>query len=470
MRRNPRSGFSLLELSVVLVIIAVAVGFGLTGGRNAIEGSDRVTTQQRLNTIKKALDAYATLNGYLPCPARRDLIPSSSSFGAESRSGTSCTVAGDIKNVPASPSTPTIYIGAVPVRTLGLPDAYAADAWSNKFLYAVSMNHVGDNTSMLTRDGPIVIRYGNRTGTNYVLTTDRSGSTGPSATYVVLSHGINGKGAYPLIGTAVGTACGSDWYNDVANCDDTDANFYDTEYNTNTNTTAYFDDYIVWGSNALERSPSVSPDASSSGTCLSSGGTACEYAINTAGSTPDCDVTCANAGYSASGAQVTNCTYSASCAQGDNLSCDYQCCCSGTPPAGCSAVSGYTWNTNCTGDVPVIAHAGSTTVTNSAAGYTGSITASCSNGTITYSGASCTAISATSSTSSTSSSTGGQSGCSSGNCEEWCAPCRNNRGQIRYGGRLCERFIVSTNPCQAACVYAGCGWGWRGGYGCYHCP
>ena len=117
--RTARRGFSLLELSVALVVVALVVGFGVTGGKNALEGSDRVTTQQRLAVIKKALDNYARLNGYLPCPARRDLTPSNASFGVESRagSGITCTVAGDIKNVPAAPAVPTIFIGAYIVAT-----------------------------------------------------------------------------------------------------------------------------------------------------------------------------------------------------------------------------------------------------------------------------------------------------------------------------------------------------------------
>lgn len=469
-RHRPRSGFSLLELSVALVVVALVVGFGVAGGRNAVEGSSRVETQQRLVTIKKALDNYAKMNGYLPCPARRDLTPSAASFGVESRSGADCTVAGDIKYVPAAPSTPLVYIGAVPVRTLGLPDSYAADSWSNKFLYGVSKNHVGNPLSYATADGTITIKYGNKSGTNYTITTKRDGAAGPAATYVVISHGPDGKGAYPLIGTAAAKACGTGNNNDVENCDQLDAVFYDTAYNEGSNPTIFFDDYIVWASNALERTPLVSVDNASLGTCLSSGGVACESAINNVGETPDCDAVCSGAGYSASGAAVSNCTYSASCSAGSKLSCSYQCCCSGIPPSGCSP-TGVTWGSgNCSGHVPILPHGGTHVVNNAAPGYVGSETATCNNGALNYSSATCNAVTSTSSTSSTSSSTGGLAGCSTGNCNEWCAPCRGGGGGRRFRSHICEKFLISEDPCVAACVYAGCGWGARGGYSCYGCP
>ena len=466
-----RKGFSLLEMSVALVVVALVVGFGVTGGKNALEGSDRVTAQQRMEVIKKALDNYARLNGYLPCPSRRDTTPTSATFGVESRSGTACTVAGDIKNVPAAPGVPTIYIGGVPVRTLGLPDAYASDSWSNKLLYAVGMNHVGSPSSYANANGPITLRFGNRTGVNYTITTTNTGTPGPSATYVVVSHGPDGKGAYPHIGTAIAKACGTSDNNDVENCDQLDATFYDSEYNEGASSKTFFDDYIVWATNALERNP-VTPAAGTTGICLAGGGLACDYAINTPGQAPDCEATCTAAGYTSSGASMTNCTYNASCTQGGNTMCNYQCCCSGQPPAGCAATS-TTWGSgNCSGGVPLLPHNGSATIQNATFGYQGSVVATCTNGSVAYSSAACNSLTPTSSStsstsaSSTSSSSGGLDGCSSGNCERWCAPCT----KPPKSGQLCEKYIISKSPCVAHCLYAGCFRDWRNGYICTPCP
>ncbi len=450
-------GFSLLELSVALIIISLLLGFGMTAGKDALEGSDRVSTQQRMATIQKALDNFARQNGYLPCPAKRSLAPGTSGFGEESRAATVCTAAGDIANVPIAPGTPVIYIGAVPVATLGLPDAYAADAWTNKFLYAVGMEFVGSPTSYEVSDGPITVMYGDVSGTNYAITTDRAGDPGAAAAYVVLSHGPDGKGAYPLNGTAVGKACGATTNNDVANCDDTDATFYDTEYNDGTNAPTFFDDYVVWSSNALSRSELVSPDDSSGGNCLAVPASACLTAIATAASAPDCNTLCSAAGYSSSGPSTTNCTYDGACA-GVKQRCDYQCCCTGVPTGGCEAATDA-WGGGCIGDVPILPQGGTATIINTIEGFTGTETATCNaggTGVVAYSAEACSVTSPG----------GDPGGCSSGNCSNWCAPCIGglpHTGQVNTS--LCKKIITSSDPCEAVCAYRHCSTG-----ACAPCP
>ena len=152
-----RRAFSLLELSVVLAIIGLIAGLGISLGGNLMSGSDRIATQQRLITIRTTLESYAQKNGYLPCPASRADIPTDANFGVERRdvAGSPCTkFAGDTDMilVPAA-AADKVYIGALPTATLGLPASYAADAWGNKFLYAVSANHIagtGSYSGMLT--------------------------------------------------------------------------------------------------------------------------------------------------------------------------------------------------------------------------------------------------------------------------------------------------------------------------------
>ncbi|MEJ0010876.1 MAG: prepilin-type N-terminal cleavage/methylation domain-containing protein [Alphaproteobacteria bacterium] len=77
--------------------------------------------------------------------------------------------------------------------------------------------------------------------------------------------------------------------------------------------------------------------------------------------------------------------------------------------ANCAAVGSTSWLTSCSGSVPALNGGASTTVTNSAANYTGSETATCSNGTVTYSNPSCTSTSCSATTASW---TGTASGCS----------------------------------------------------------
>jgi prepilin-type N-terminal cleavage/methylation domain-containing protein len=345
MRHTLRRGFSLLELSVVIGIISLIAGAGISLGSGALQAADRVATQERLNTIKLALDSYARTYGYLPCPYDRALVPSSANFGRESRGAPSTSCTASSPGVIGIPGTPTMYIGGIPVRTLGLPDSYAGDAWGGKLTYAVTAAHVANAAGYATGDGVLEVRYGDKTGTNYSTTTRRrtisytgaadagGGNTnftvgtdpttsidgqyvhvysagnpqvykgsyvgtrddattvtltglawsandtgtltwqepGPAASYVVVSHGPDGRGAFPLNGAAVPgvklcntsatantspppcTSSASTQCNDIPNCDDTDGVFYDTAYNDAANPAQYFDDYIVWGSNAWAR-------------------------------------------------------------------------------------------------------------------------------------------------------------------------------------------------------------------------
>ncbi len=264
-----RKGFTLVELAVVLVIVSILVTFGVTIGTNAVVNASRMTTRSRLATIQSALDNYAKSTGYLPCPASRALVSSSASFGIENRdtvSHTTCTTTTGLVRAPATGAT-YVFIGAVPVRSLGLPDAYAGDAWGNKFTYAVSAAHVTVGSYAIV-DGPITVNTG-----SFTLTTARStplgaNQPGPGATYVVISHGKDGKGAWPLNGTSVGQACAASTL-DAANCDDSDMTFTDAPFNDGNQASVYFDDYVVWGSNMLDRLPTSKggPGAGCTGVC-----------------------------------------------------------------------------------------------------------------------------------------------------------------------------------------------------------
>lgn len=330
-----RFGFSLLELSVVMVVLSLIAGFGINMGAGALKAADRVTTQERLNTIKIALDSFAKTNGYLPCPADRQWRLTDANFGVEVRVG---TYTGSLSGNPVCGNSGTslvqvgasagrVFIGGIPTRTLGLPDAYAGDAWGSKFTYAVSAPHTADILSYYRNDtagngtGQISIRYGDRSGTNYSLTTITQNTGDPAsttllpsissltpgtpthaATYAVVSHGRDRRGAFPLNGSAVpvgryciattdntspmpcNTNASKNLCNDIENCSDAvptmDASettggtvFYDTAFNDGDNAAQYFDDYIVWGTNTQMRAPIQYDYYEGTGEC--GAGTAC---------------------------------------------------------------------------------------------------------------------------------------------------------------------------------------------------
>lgn len=271
-----RHGFSLLELSVVLVLLGLIVGFGVNIGQTAVKGSSRLTTQERMALVKESLDAYAARNGYLPCPADPALLPSTANYGLESRgaAGAGCLSTGGVF------STAGVWFGTLPVRNLGLDEGYVSDVWGNKLTYAVSENHNGNTLALPTAISGGWNSYADRTGTITVnsgtiaapvtISSTRdlaNGSVpGAGATYVVISHGPNGRGAYGMDSTAAKSCTAG--FIDTQNCDRNNAVFFDSTYNDGAQTTTQFDDYVVWGSNTAARTPvDLLPDTCPAGVC-----------------------------------------------------------------------------------------------------------------------------------------------------------------------------------------------------------
>jgi prepilin-type N-terminal cleavage/methylation domain-containing protein len=112
-------GFSLIEIAVVLLIIAVLVSIVAIPISSRDEQSRISEMNRQLDTIKEALIVYAFANGRLPCPATDgNIYGAANSSGAESPTGGgACTV--KLGSVPAS------ALGVSPVDSSG----FAIDAW-----------------------------------------------------------------------------------------------------------------------------------------------------------------------------------------------------------------------------------------------------------------------------------------------------------------------------------------------------
>lgn len=63
-----QQGFSLIEISIVLVIVGLLLGGLMTPLATQFENSKRNETQQTLETIAEALYGFALTQGRLPCP------------------------------------------------------------------------------------------------------------------------------------------------------------------------------------------------------------------------------------------------------------------------------------------------------------------------------------------------------------------------------------------------------------------
>ena len=124
---SKQQGFSLIELSIVIIISGLLFAAAVTGYKNYFETSRIQKTQARFDTITQAMDRFFAAYGRYPCPARLDLGPDDVGFGVETRcdlapptSGISVAI-GQV-NRDSDPTTPSINseirIGAIPFVTL----------------------------------------------------------------------------------------------------------------------------------------------------------------------------------------------------------------------------------------------------------------------------------------------------------------------------------------------------------------
>ncbi|MBV2234392.1 MAG: prepilin-type N-terminal cleavage/methylation domain-containing protein [Sterolibacterium sp.] len=123
MQRHQRA-FSLLEMAIVLLILALLLGSSLRLLEVQFDLQRTRETQKMLEEIRESLIGFAMANGRLPCPA------SPASQGIES---------------PVGGGVCTQINGLLPAASLGLPNVdnqgFLPDAWglpSNRIRYAVS--------------------------------------------------------------------------------------------------------------------------------------------------------------------------------------------------------------------------------------------------------------------------------------------------------------------------------------------
>lgn len=117
-----QTGFSLIELALVLVILTLAVGGALVPLNAQIEQRRLDETTQLLNEVNDAVLGFAIRNGRLPCPA------SATSNGNED------PVGGGVCASPHNGYVPAVSLGLGHLDTQG----YLLDAWGNRLRYAVT--------------------------------------------------------------------------------------------------------------------------------------------------------------------------------------------------------------------------------------------------------------------------------------------------------------------------------------------
>jgi len=138
--RRASSGFTLIELAVVLVITGLLIAAYLDASRLWLENRRRDATMEHISLIHDAMTHYYARNGAYPCPAVPVALPP------------------DQKDVDCATTDPAairqaeqhgmafitskagrkIVEGAVPYKHLSIPRESTLDGWGNQFTYAVT--------------------------------------------------------------------------------------------------------------------------------------------------------------------------------------------------------------------------------------------------------------------------------------------------------------------------------------------
>ncbi len=239
-------GFTLIELSIVMLIIGILIA-------GALQVYGVWFIQQQNEQLEETLDVVrAALGDFIqddpdeddplldpvryPCPASPTAKPGDGNYGVEfcptgalgSCDNGVCVVAGTGGNV---------FIGAVPTVALGIAGKYMNDPFRNKFTYAVSAD--------LTPEGALLP---GGTGTGAITVRDDSNEITDTASFVLLSHGRDGAGSYTSHGAANPAGCrtpgGLD--GDSENCDNGNAVFRVTQRMVTASNDDFYDDMAVF--------------------------------------------------------------------------------------------------------------------------------------------------------------------------------------------------------------------------------
>ncbi|HIJ85105.1 MAG: prepilin-type N-terminal cleavage/methylation protein [Magnetococcales bacterium] len=164
-RCNP-TGFSLVEMSVVMLTLSVVIGGGISTLSGVREKQQRQKSDSSMEKIQEALLGYAIANGYFPCPdvGVNAMNGANANFdGGEDRNGTVCRNS----------------FGVLPWRDLSLQPR---DSWLNYYSYHVATGYSNSSQPLqCNAASTLKIVEGTRLFADNV-------------PFVVVSHGKNGMG------------------------------------------------------------------------------------------------------------------------------------------------------------------------------------------------------------------------------------------------------------------------------------
>lgn len=220
-----QKGFTLVEMAMVLLIVSLLLGGLIPTVSGQIERQHVSDTRKQLDEIQQALIGFAIVNGRLPCPA--DSIIATGQPGAGVEKGACGAGANG---------------GVLPWVTLGVSET---DSWGRRFTYRVTPDFA-DPIGAATYGG--CVPSPTPTQSSFALCSSGNLNVGLTAgasnvasnvPAVIVSHGINGLGAYLPSGQQVTPVPAA--ATDEGDNADNDNNFVSHDFVQNG-----FDDIVIW--------------------------------------------------------------------------------------------------------------------------------------------------------------------------------------------------------------------------------
>lgn len=212
-----QQGFSLIEISIVLLILSLLMAGSLAGFKLINDYKLQASDQQNLAEIKASLLSYAAVYKHFPCP-------DTDGDGVENRAGNICSATA----------------GNLPFAQLGIKDS---NPYGQKYIYQI--NRLA-NSSQALNPNQSASYFGKCTGTCFDLATAPSAEFPTATGNLQISDGAKLIAIdLPLVVISPGRqSCQNATGFKASNCSSQQTTFYQTAINQPTGQP--LDDQLIW--------------------------------------------------------------------------------------------------------------------------------------------------------------------------------------------------------------------------------
>lgn len=234
--RKKRQGFTLVEMSIVLIVIGLVILTVFPAMKAVRDGQQRAATASNLQTLMRATAAFIQASGCLPCPTPASTVGAGFGFVRGESGAATCGVCNAPEGIP-------------PFASLGLPAASAKDGWSRWITMRIDKSLANPlacgSSCTLTK----LCQQAALSTTSRVFVSTPGGPQNQTAAVIFMSHGPDGFGAFQTFSIS-GMGSDDHVYNGPASAvlelenADGDASFTDAPITSNP--TDPFDDVMTY--------------------------------------------------------------------------------------------------------------------------------------------------------------------------------------------------------------------------------